>query len=124
MQQRLSLLDAHRHEHDQTLNDIIDLICARLSDGTPDLETIAASTDMTPRQLRYRLKTKNTSFKQLVDSSRRSMALKHIADPALPLIDVALLLGFSDQTAFHRAFKRWFDKSPGDYRKDMTPAGH
>lgn len=120
LQQRLSLLESDRQQHDASLNTIVDLICAKLPDGTPDLESIAACTDQTPRQLRYALKNKHTTFKELVDTSRRSMALKHIADPALPLIDVALLLGFSDQTAFHKAFKRWFDKSPGEYRKSLA----
>ncbi len=120
LQQRLAMLDDHRTGQDETLATIVDLICARLPEGAPELDTIAAGINKTARQLRYALNTRNTTFKELVDSSRRSMAIKHMADPVLPLVDVALLLGFSDQTAFHRAFKRWFGKSPGDYRKELA----
>lgn len=123
LHKRLSLLDARHRQTDETLAGIADLICARLPDGAPALEDIAQQLGQTPRQLRYTLENRNTSFKALVESSRRAMALKHIADPTLPLVDVALLLGFSDQSTFHRAFKRWFDKSPGDFRKD-TLAGN
>ena len=118
MQRRLALLDNHYHKHDDTLSEIVNLICANLADGIPELEVIASRLGKTARQLRYTLKNKNTSFKQLVDASRKEMAIKHIADPMLQLVDVALLLGFSDQTTFHRAFKRWFGKSPGNYRKE------
>lgn len=117
LQKRLSLLENHRQQNDAELEKIVDLICRELPDGPPGLQSVAAGIGQTPRQLRYTLLNKNTSFKQLVESSRRSMALKHIADPDLPLAEVALLLGFSDQTTFHRAFKRWFNKSPGDFRR-------
>lgn len=123
LQRRLTLLDVHRQQQDDTLSRIADLICTELPDGAPSLESIAARMGKTPRQLRYALKTRDASFKALVESSRRSMALKHIADPSLALVDVALLLGFSDQSTFHRAFKRWFGKSPGDFRQESLSAG-
>ena len=52
-----------------------------------------------------------------VDDTRRELALGYITDASLTLVDVAYLCGFSEQSAFNRAFKRWTGVPPGEYRR-------
>src|SRR3546814_19522862 len=76
----------------------------RISDWSSDV----CSSDLLARR--------GTSFRTLVDTLRQQLALTYIADPSLGLAEIAYLLGFSEQSAFQRAFKRWTGKAPGAYR--------
>ena len=59
------------------------------------------------RTLRRRLADENTTLREILDATRKQVALVHLRDPNYTLSDVALLAGFSDQSAFVRAFRRW-----------------
>ena len=54
-----------------------------------------------------------------VDELRHALALGYIHDSRLSLVDIAYLLGFSEQSAFQRAFKRWTGMTPGEYRHSL-----
>jgi AraC-like DNA-binding protein len=56
------------------------------------------------------------SFSELLDSSRRELGLQYVRDPQYSLNEVAYLLGFAEPGNFSRAFKRWYGKSPSQYR--------
>ena len=56
------------------------------------------------------------TYQQLVDDKRRDLALRYIDDPATSITEINFLLGFSGQSAFTRAFRRWTGKSPTDFR--------
>ena len=58
-----------------------------------------------------------------VEDLRQALALGYVRDPGLSLLDIAYLLGFSEQSAFQRAFKRWTGATPGDYRRQGTEVG-
>jgi AraC-like DNA-binding protein len=88
--------------------------------GMPKLEQIAAAIDLSPRALRGRLSKKRISFRVLADEVRCGLALSNVHDSTLSLVDLAYLLGFSEQTSFQRAFKRWTGRSPGEYRREAT----
>ena len=60
------------------------------------------------------------TYKQLVDDTRRDLAMRHLDDPRHSITDVTFLLGFSQQSAFTRAFKRWTGMSPSEYRAQRT----
>ena len=57
------------------------------------------------------------SFQQLLDQTRQHLAEGHLRDGALDLAEIALLLGYSEQSAFTRAFKGWTGESPAQWRK-------
>ncbi|RKZ80269.1 MAG: AraC family transcriptional regulator, partial [Gammaproteobacteria bacterium] len=78
--------------------------------------TIAASLFMSQRTLQRRLEENNTSFKQLVNEVRQDLADTYLNDSSLTLTEISFMLGFSEMSAFSRAFKRWSGKSPTDYR--------
>lgn len=89
----------------------------QLINGDPSLEVIADKMMMSPWSLQRRLKEENIRFSQLVDHVRQEMATHYLNQPQLSVSDMALLLGYSEVSAFSRAFRRWFGSSPRDYRK-------
>lgn len=94
-------------------------IRAALPDGGITLAELARAVELSPRTLQRKLEAEGTSLRRLIDQERRDLALRHIADPRTSLIEVAFLLGFSDQSAFSRAFVRWMDQSPSEYRRRL-----
>jgi AraC-like DNA-binding protein len=90
--------------------------------GECSLETIARTLCMSPRSLQRRLQDCETSFNALVDNARRDAALELILDPTITVSDIAVRIGFSEPSAFDRAFRRWTGISPGSYRR--THQGH
>lgn len=97
------------------------LIAKQLSEGELTLEQLAAQLDMSARTLQRKLKDEGLGYSQLLDSVRQALAERYLADPHLDLNDLAFLLGFSEQSAFQRAFKRWKGQAPGAYRRQLRP---
>ena len=73
---------------------------------------------MSPRTLQRKLAEGQTSYQQLVDDTRRSLALRYIDDATRSISDITFSLGYSQQSAFTRAFKRWTGRTPGEHRDD------
>lgn len=119
LRERQQLLQSRQQQLDPLLVRIRQLIADALLHGMPELQGIATAVGETPRRLQYCLESRGTSFTQLMDEVRKEMAAKHIRDESLSLIEVALLLGFSDQSAFQRAFKRWYGIQPGELRRSL-----
>jgi AraC-like DNA-binding protein len=93
------------------------LFNALLEEKRTDIETIAGHLAMTARTLQLKLKEEGTSFRKLQDEVRKELAIGYLKDGNDSICEIALLLGFSDQSAFHHAFKRWTGKTPGEYRR-------
>ncbi|MDA5284808.1 AraC family transcriptional regulator [Streptomyces sp. Isolate_45] len=88
----------------------------RTSPRLPELGEVAARLAMSPATLRRRLRQEGTSFQQLKDHVRRDAAIAGLAESGEPIAELAARLGFSEDTAFHRAFRRWTGTTPGAYR--------
>lgn len=93
------------------------LIGERLSEGEPSRATIAAELGASPRTLHRRLAEEGTSFREIVDDTRRDLAKALVERPEVSLADAAFLLGFRDQSGFFRAYRRWFGRSPRGERR-------
>ncbi len=93
------------------------LIAASLANGSASINTVAERLAMTPRTLQRRLAEEGLRFNALLDDTRRNLAVQYLGDPHLGLTDIAFLVGYSDLTAFHRAFRRWFDQTPFAFRE-------
>ncbi len=91
-----------------------------LADGEPTLERAAKAMYMSPRTLQRRLARHQLSWQQWLDRSREQLARQYLADASLSLTDIALLLGFSEQSAFTRAYRRWAGVSPGRDRRRLS----
>lgn len=98
------------------------LLAQKLSEGEASLDRIAAAMNVSPRSLQRRLQDQELSFSQLLDEVRRELAGRYLEDPALDLTDLAFLLGYSEQSAFTRAFKRWHGRAPAEARAQMRAA--
>jgi AraC-like DNA-binding protein len=92
-----------------------------LSQGVPTVSDIASHFGMSARTLQRRLSNRGYSFQTLVDESRRELAERLLDQTAYPLAQVAFLTGFSEQSAFTRAFKRWAGQTPRSYRLQAKP---
>lgn len=81
----------------------------------PSVDTVARKLGLSRRSLQRRLGEEGTRFQQLVDATRRSIAERQIRERKLALSEIAFLLGFSEASAFHRAFRRWTGLTPSEY---------
>jgi AraC-like DNA-binding protein len=96
---------------------VLDRVSPALSGGVPALSDIAGELGMSGRTLQRRLAEANRSFQSLVDESRRRLALRLLRQQAdITLTEATFMTGFSDQSAFTRAFKRWTGQTPGAFR--------
>lgn len=92
----------------------------QLQQGLPTVEQAALHMHMSPRNLQRKLAEENTSLAAIVDDLRCNEAKRRLQHTSDTLTAIALDLGFSDSSAFSRACKRWFGKSPGDIRDNRA----
>lgn len=91
-------------------------IARRVYAGPVTIDVVAAALHLTVRELRQQLRQQRCSFRDLGDEVLRTLAERHLQDPALGIQQVSELLGYSEQSAFTRAFRRWVGCSPRQYR--------
>jgi AraC-like DNA-binding protein len=88
-------------------------------DGTrPTMDVVARRLSVSERSLRRRLQSEGRTYAELVDEAMAELARQMLHDPANTLQAIADRLGFSEPSAFHRAFKRWTGLTPSRYRAD------
>ncbi len=97
-------------------NSVVQEITQHLKGEVPSIEAIARNLAISVRNLQRQLQQEGTSYQKILDETRKELALRHLKNPHIPIHDVAFLLGFSEPSAFHRAFKRWTNQTPRDYR--------
>ncbi len=94
-----------------------------LPSGEVSKEQVAESLAVGQRTLQRKLHDEGTSFKQLLDETRRELADGYIKNPQVSLGEITYLLGFSEASNFSRAFKRWTGNSPAEFRRNCSAAG-
>ena len=92
-------------------------IIDQLASGPPSLEGVARKLAMSPRTLQRRLRDHELSYADLLDSTRAAAAKSYLTDQQISVAELAYLLGFSEQSSFNHAFKRWTGQAPSEYRK-------
>ncbi len=90
-----------------------------LVEGEPGIERVAQRLGLAERTLQARLRKQGFSFQQIVENLRRTLADIYLLDRRLSLTDISMLLGFSEQSSFTRAFRRWHGESPVQARQRM-----
>jgi AraC-like DNA-binding protein len=102
------------------------VLAARLGRAEPNVRDVARHLAVAPRTLQRRLAAEGVSFQALADHTRRETAQRLLTDGSLGVAEIAYLLGFSEPSAFHRAFKRWAGVTPQAFRgraRAGRPAG-
>ncbi len=87
-----------------------------LSEGVPAISDIARNFGMSGRTLQRKLSGQGHSFQTLVEDARRQLAERLLQQTNYSLSEVAFMTGYSEQSAFNRAFKRWAGQTPRSYR--------
>jgi len=90
--------------------------------GTPTIDYVASELAMSRITLQRRLAARHTGFQDALDKTRFEMARMYMENRQLSLTDIALLLAFSEQSAFCRAFRRWSGETPQQYRRRQIHA--
>ncbi len=104
------------HARENLLDQVRLEIQNRLQQGVPQLEPIADQLGVKPWTLRRQLRAENTDFSSLLEDERRRLACDWLLHSERSVNQIALDLGYSEQSAFNRAFKRWFGVTPVHYR--------
>ncbi|MEL6115604.1 AraC family transcriptional regulator [Photobacterium sp. SP02] len=94
-------------------------ILERLSLGAPSQTQVAAALGMSVRNLQRKLSELGTSYTQILEHSRQTLALNYMRRQDLSLSEIGYLVGFASDANFHRAFKRWTGQAPGEYRRQL-----
>jgi AraC-like DNA-binding protein len=87
----------------------------------PSMEAVARALGLSVRSLHRALEAEGTKYNALVDEVRQEFSQHYLARPTLSIGEVSYLVGFSDTSAFFKAFKRWTGRKPGEYRAALTP---
>ena len=90
-----------------------------LPGSVPDFDALAQEMNMTPATMRRRLHEEGESYQSIKDHLRRDLAISYLSHSSRSVMDIAVELGFSERSAFHRAFRKWTGASPGEFRRTL-----
>ena len=91
-----------------------------LREGEPDVARMSARLNCSARTLQRRLTAAGTSFREELNLVRQQLARAYLADPRLQIVEIALLLGYSEHSAFTRAYREWTGRTPMEERGAPT----
>jgi AraC-like DNA-binding protein len=95
-------------------------LITRLPAGEPSRADVAASLNFSEKTLQRRLRDEDTSYQAILDETRRELAQQYLREGRVSVCEITFRLGFSDQSSFTRAFKRWTGSAPGEYRTQTS----
>lgn len=101
---------------------ISSIISKEYGNNFPDFVSICERLNMTTQTVRRRLRNANTSYQEIKDNIRKEAAIYYLGKAHLSIDEIALLMGFSEASSFHRAFKKWTRQTPAAYRKRAVQA--
>ncbi len=107
----------NRENRSDDLFRITQEISNAIKKGKVSVNIVAAEMGMSTRSLQRSLEVSGTTFSQLTDDIRKSMARRYLLETETPINEIAFLLGYSEPSVFSRAGKAWFGVAPKDYRK-------
>lgn len=114
---------AHDERRGSTIEMVRSEIARQMEFGQCTLPNVAQALKTSPRNLQRGLHADGTSFRDLVDEWRRNRALVLVTNTRLPLSEVSNALGYSEQSVFSQAFRRWYGDAPLGYRSTQMGAG-
>lgn len=103
-------------DRDDALSRTKAIVLKTLTSGLPEAADVAAQLHMSGRTLQRKLAEQGTTYADLVEETRKDLALRYLGDSAKSMSEIAFLVGFASQSSFTRAFNRWTGMAPSDYR--------
>lgn len=103
----------------QIAHDLKQLIEDALPSGIPSINQIGSHMGLSSRTLTRRLSESGLSFRDLINKTQQDISIGLLRDPTRNMSEIAFQTGFSEQSAFNRAFKRWTGQSPTEFRKSL-----
>ena len=119
MQQRAEHLKGQIEANSSTVSKVEIALQKHLPLGEFSLKDIAQSLHLSDRTLRRKLQEEKNNFQTVLADVRLKLALNYLADSSLSILDIALLLGYSEHSSFSAAFKNWHGETPQDYRSKI-----
>ena len=115
-EQYIELLDPHK-----VASQVRRLLIALLSSGKADQELVAKRLNRSASTLQRQLAEEGLTYREVLESTRRSLAEDYLTEGKHSQAQIAFMLGFSDQSNFSRAFKRWTNLSPKQFQTSEKP---
>jgi AraC-like DNA-binding protein len=116
MHEHAALLGLRRLQAPDIVRRVQEALEKRLQDGAPRRAQIASDLHVSDRTLQRRLAHEKTSFEALIQRTRQSVAEQLLANEKASFVDIAFMLGYTDERSFFRACSRWFGRTPGEIR--------
>lgn len=110
----------HKLKSPSFLNEVQQVLFEMWPRGEAKLDIVASKLHVSPRTLHRKLEDAGTNFRQQQEVTRHQLALKFINQPHLSISEIGFLLGFSSNSNFSRAFKRWTQQTPHAYRESRV----
>ena len=95
--------------------EVHDWLVANLPAGVYSKEDAAGELHMSARTLQKKLQEAGTTWRELLESTRKELAISYLRSGLYSLGEITFMLGFNDTSSFSRAFKRWTGKAPGSF---------
>jgi AraC-like DNA-binding protein len=105
-----------RYFQDDLISRSTALVLRELTSGPPTAAWVATELALSQRSFQRRLSELGLTYQELLDQTRHDLARRYLDDPSKSVTEITFLLGFSEQSAFTRAFKRWSGIAPTAYR--------
>jgi AraC-like DNA-binding protein len=99
-------------QHESFADQVRQLIRENLSDSKLRIETICGKLGISSRAFQRRLRKEDTSYQKLLEETQCEMSKFYLRQPEIAICEISCLLGFSQPSAFHRAFRRWTGLTP------------
>ncbi|OQP38620.1 AraC family transcriptional regulator [Niastella yeongjuensis] len=104
-------------ETNSTSENLKQVLFMQFKGRIPTIEEAASALNMTPRNLQRKLLQEQTTFRDIAGEIRKEIAFQLMQNPAIKITEVSDILGYSDLTAFRKAFKSWTNATPREVRK-------
>lgn len=123
----LRILVKHAEEKIQTMHEeqgfssqVKQTIVNLVKPSFPTIQQVAANLNLSVRTVQRKLGNEGKTYKEIIESLRKEFALQYLQQNELTINEIAYLLDYAEASTFIRSFKRWYNQTPGDYRKDLT----
>lgn len=107
-------------ETNSTVENLKQVLFMQFKGRIPTIEEAASALNMTPRNLQRKLLQEQTTFRDIAGEIRKEIAIQLMQNPAIKISEISDILGYSDLTAFRKAFKTWTNATPRAIRKGQV----